>query len=178
MKSFLLRFKGTIFASAQPLKNDGQNEWKDHVAYVYGPFDRVWAEEPPLRFAWIEEYMFIYLQTYYEKHWILRIFYIIFWISIFNTCSYGQLFTGVSPKERQKHLKFHKKSRVSSHAIFDFTPQILQAIVSAGLSRNKTGERINLECKWNIAQNSNSDTVVVMRFSSHYTQIRQCHVFV
>ena len=46
------------------------------MVYVYGPFDRVWAEEPPLRFSWIKEYMFIYLQTYYEKHWILRmIFY-------------------------------------------------------------------------------------------------------
>ena len=74
-----------------------QNEWKNHVVYVYGPFDRVWAEEPPLRFSWIKEYVFIYLQTDYEMHWILRIFYIIFWISIFNTCSYGGLFTGVSP---------------------------------------------------------------------------------
>ena len=27
----------------------------------------------------------------------VRIFYRIFWISIFNTCSYGELFTGVSP---------------------------------------------------------------------------------
>ena len=74
-----------------------QNEWKNHVVYVYGPFDRVWAEEHPLRFSWIKEYMFIYLQTDYEMHWILRIFYRIFWISIFNTCSYGELFTGVSP---------------------------------------------------------------------------------
>ena len=74
-----------------------QNEWKNHVVYVYGPFDRVWAEKHPLRFSWIKEYMFIYLQTDYEMHWILRIFYRIFWISIFNTCSYGQLFTGVSP---------------------------------------------------------------------------------
>ena len=41
--------------------------------------------------------MFIYLQTDYEMHWILRIFYRIFWISIFNTCSYGELITGVSP---------------------------------------------------------------------------------
>ena len=70
---------------------------KNHVVYVYGPFDRVWAEEPPLRFSWIKEHVFIYLQTYYEKHWILRIFYRIVWISIFNTCSYGELFTGVSP---------------------------------------------------------------------------------
>ena len=70
---------------------------KNHVVYVYGPFDRVWAEEHPLRFSWIKEYMFIYLQTDYEMHWILRIFYRIFWISIFNTCSYGELFTGVSP---------------------------------------------------------------------------------
>ena len=67
------------------------------MVYVYGPFDRVWAEKHPLRFSWIKEYMFIYLQTYYEMHWILRIFYRIFWISIFNTCSYGELFTGVSP---------------------------------------------------------------------------------
>ena len=74
-----------------------QNEWKNHVVYVYGPFDRVWAEKRPLRFSWIKEYMFIYLQTDYEMHWILRIFYRIFWISIFNTCSYGELFTGVSP---------------------------------------------------------------------------------
>ena len=74
-----------------------QNEWKNHVVYVYGPFDRVWAEKHPLRFSWIKEYMFIYLQTDYEMHWILRIFYRIFWISIFNTCSYGELFTGVSP---------------------------------------------------------------------------------
>ena len=44
-------------------KNDRQNEWK-YVVYVYGPFDRVWAEELPLRFSWIKEYMFIYLQTY------------------------------------------------------------------------------------------------------------------
>ena len=43
--------------------------------------------------------MFIYLQTDYEMHWILRIFYRIFWISIFNTCSYGELFTGVSPEQ-------------------------------------------------------------------------------
>ena len=74
-----------------------QNEWKNHVVYVYGPFDRVWAEKPPLRFSWIKEYMFIYLQTDYEMHWILRIFYRIFWFPIFNTCSYGELFTGVSP---------------------------------------------------------------------------------
>ena len=74
-----------------------QNEWKNHVVYVYGPFDRVWAEKHALRFSWIKEYMFIYLQTDYEMHWILRIFYRIFWISIFNTCSYGELFTGVSP---------------------------------------------------------------------------------
>ena len=74
-----------------------QNEWKNHVVYVYGPFDRVWAEKRPLRFSWIKEYMFIYLQTDYEMHWILCIFYRIFWISIFNTCSYGELFTGVSP---------------------------------------------------------------------------------
>ena len=69
-----------------------QNEWKNHVVYVYGPFDRVWAEKHPLRFSWIKEYMFIYLQTDYEMHWILRIFY-----TIFNTYSYGELFTGVSP---------------------------------------------------------------------------------
>ena len=74
-----------------------QNEWKNRVVYVYGPFDRVWAEKPPLRFSWIKEYMFIYLQTDYEMHWILRIFYRIFWISIFNTCSYGEWITGVSP---------------------------------------------------------------------------------
>ena len=76
-----------------------QNEWKNHVVYVYGPFDRVWAGKPPLRFSWIKEYMFIYLQTDYEMHWVLRIFYSIFWISIFNTCSYGELITGVSPTE-------------------------------------------------------------------------------
>ena len=67
------------------------------MVYVYGPFDRVWAEEHPLIFSGIKEYMFIYLQTYHEKHWILRVFYRIFWISIFNTYSYGELFTGVSP---------------------------------------------------------------------------------
>ena len=60
-------------------------------------FDRIWAEEPLLRFSWIKEYMFISLQTYYEKHWILRMFYRIGWISIFNTCSFRELFTGVSP---------------------------------------------------------------------------------
>ena len=67
------------------------------VVYVYGPFGRVWAEEPPLKLSWIKEYMFIYSQTYYENHWILRIFYRIVWILFFNTCSYGELFTGVSP---------------------------------------------------------------------------------
>ena len=79
-----------------------QNEWKNHVVYVYGPFDRVWAEKHPLRFSWIKEYMFIYLQTDYEMHWILRIFYRFFWILIFNTCSYGELFTGVSPTAAHK----------------------------------------------------------------------------
>ena len=74
-----------------------QNEWKNHVVYVYGPFDRVWAEKAPLIFSWIKEYILIYLQTDCEMHWILRIFYRIFWISIFNMCSYGELFTGVSP---------------------------------------------------------------------------------
>ena len=69
-----------------------QNEWKNHVVYVY----RVWAEKAPLIFSWIKEYILIYLQTDCEMHWILRIFYRIFWISIFNTCSYGELFTGVS----------------------------------------------------------------------------------
>ena len=86
-----------LYLLRRRLKKWRQNEWKNHVVYVYGPFDRVWAEEPPLRFSWIKEHMFIYLQTYYEKHWILRIFYRIFWILIFNTCSYGELFTGVSP---------------------------------------------------------------------------------
>ena len=41
-------------------------------------------EKAPLRFSWIKEYMFIYLQTDYEMHWILRIFYRNFWISIFK----------------------------------------------------------------------------------------------
>ena len=92
-----------------------QNEWKNHVVYVYGPFDRVWAEKRPLRFSWIKEYMFIYLQTDYEMHWILRIFYRIFWISIFNTCSYGELFTGVSPiyvaasQRLSSHRRVHNK---------------------------------------------------------------------
>ena len=86
-----------LYLLRRRLKKWRQNEWKNHVVYVYGPFDRVWAEEHPLRFSWIKEYMFIYLQTDYEMHWILRIFYRIFWISIFNTCSYGELFTGVSP---------------------------------------------------------------------------------
>ena len=66
------------------------------MVYVYGPFDRVWAEKHPLRFSWIKEYFHL-LANDYEMHWILRIFYRIFWISIFNTCSYGELFTGVSP---------------------------------------------------------------------------------
>ena len=67
------------------------------MVYVYGPFDRVWAEEHPLIFSGIKEYMFIYLQTYHDQHWILGVFYRIFWISFFNTYSYGELFTGVSP---------------------------------------------------------------------------------
>ena len=61
MKSFLLRFKGAIFASAQIQKITSKLVKKNHVVYVYGPFDRVWAEEPPLRFSWIKEHMFIYL---------------------------------------------------------------------------------------------------------------------
>ena len=64
---------------------------------MWSTFDRVWAGKPPLRFSWIKEYMFIYLQTDYEMHWILLLFYRIFRISIFNTCSYGELITGVSP---------------------------------------------------------------------------------
>ena len=77
MKSFLLRFKGTTYfiCFGADSKNDVKMSEKKHVVYVYGPFDRVWAEEPPLRFSWIKEHMFIYLQTYYEKHWILRIFF-------------------------------------------------------------------------------------------------------
>ena len=98
MKSFLLRFRGTIYLGASTAKIAPKWVKTNHVVYVVnGPFDRVWAEEPPLIFSWIKEYMFIYLQTYHEKHWILRVFYRIFWISIFNTYSYGELFTGVSP---------------------------------------------------------------------------------
>ena len=51
MKSFLLRFKGTIFASAQIQKITVKMSEKIMiVVYVYGPFDRVWAEEPPWDF--------------------------------------------------------------------------------------------------------------------------------
>ena len=56
MKSFLLRFKGTIFASAQIKKNDVQNEWKDHVVWIYGPFDKNRAEESPeIAMSWVKE---------------------------------------------------------------------------------------------------------------------------
>ena len=85
---------------------------KNHVVYVYGPFDRVWAEEPPWDFHGLKN-TFIYLQTYYEKHWILRIFYRIFWISIFNTCSYGELFTGVSPT-----ILFSNNDNITSYIAF------------------------------------------------------------
>ena len=32
---------------------------KNHVVYVYGPFDKIRAEEPPLRFSWMKENMVI-----------------------------------------------------------------------------------------------------------------------
>ena len=40
MKSFLLRFKGTIFASAQIQKMTAKMSEKN-VVYVYGPFDKI-----------------------------------------------------------------------------------------------------------------------------------------
>ena len=93
---------------------------KNHVVYVYLPFNRVWAEEHPLRFSWIKEYMFIYLQTDYEMHWILRIFYRIFWISIFNTCSYGKLFTGVSPVWYQAVQCVQKAPSPKEHSLLKY----------------------------------------------------------
>ena len=58
MKSFFLRFKETIFASAQIQKMTAKMS-ESHVVYVYGPFDKIRAEEPPLRFSWMKENMLI-----------------------------------------------------------------------------------------------------------------------
>ena len=55
MKSFLLRIKGTIFASAQIQKMTAKMSEKNHVVYVNGHFDKIRAEEPPLRFSWMKE---------------------------------------------------------------------------------------------------------------------------
>ena len=56
-----------------------------NVVYVYGPFKKNWAEEPPFDFHWVKDNMFIYLQTDYETHWILGTFYRLFLIR-FLTC--------------------------------------------------------------------------------------------
>ena len=74
MKSFLLRFKGTIFASAQIKKMTKISE-KNNVIYVYGLFDKIRAEEPPLRFSWMEENMFISLQTDCETHLVSSVYF-------------------------------------------------------------------------------------------------------
>ena len=57
--------------------------------------------------SWINEYMFIYLQTYYEKHWILCIFYPPKYISIFNT------FAGVSPIYQNSESAIPQKNNSS-----------------------------------------------------------------
>ena len=61
IKHFLLRFKGTTMYVC--FGTDSQNEWKDHVVYVYVPFDKNWAEEP---LSWVKGNIFIYLQSDYE----------------------------------------------------------------------------------------------------------------
>ena len=55
MKSFLLRFKGTIVASAQVQKMTAKMSEKSCGLYVYGPFDKIRVEEPPLRLVFMDE---------------------------------------------------------------------------------------------------------------------------
>ena len=105
MKLFLLRFKGTIFASAQIQKMTAKiSEQIMWYIYVYGPFDKIRAEEPPRDFyEWKKTCSFSCKPT--RNGLVSSVyFYRIFGISIFNTCSYGELFTGVSPSSTHSEL--------------------------------------------------------------------------
>ena len=83
-----LPHKGTILTSAQVQKMTAKMSGKKSCGLRLRAVWPNWAEEPPLRFSWMKGLGMALFLPYILQN---------FWDFDFNTCSYGQLFTGVSP---------------------------------------------------------------------------------
>ena len=68
------------------------------MIYVYGPFDKIRAAEPPLRFSWMEKTCSFSCKPTVKD--LVPSVYLTKFLGFrfFNTCSYGEIFTGVSPR--------------------------------------------------------------------------------
>ena len=95
MKSFLLRFKGTIFASAQIQKMTAKMSEKIMWSTFTGHLTEFELKNP-LEIFMDERNVHLLANLLGKALNLAYIWHNIFWISIFNTCSYGELFTGVS----------------------------------------------------------------------------------
>ena len=98
MKSFLLRFKGTIFASAQIQEMTSKWVGKKIMWSTFtGRLTEFELKKPPWDFHGLKNTCSFTCKPTTKSIESCVYFTDFFWISIFNTCSYGELFTGVSP---------------------------------------------------------------------------------